>query len=419
MGLKKITSDDLENTILNPLENYLSSFKSEYTKERYTRILKGYMMNTLSDLIDGETFEEKVVSLVNKARKDPQWVLNLMVTISKKLRTRTKKDLTDKEYLNPNSIRNDFKPFKKLFEMNDVPMAWKRVYAMIPEQIPTSVTGSRPYTRAEINHMLKFTSNSMDRSIILVASSSGIRAGAFDFTWKDIVPIYKVDDELLLEITESQQKKAEPVCAIITIKEKSYPDVPAFITPEAYQALMDWKKEYAIQLRREPKDDEPVFKKEGWIGIRKAPRSTITQRVVRCLRRAGMANKLPKGKRRRVVPQMNGFRYFFNKAVKESLKGESQLAQLIKAEYMMDHSGIGKFDRNYFKSGIIELVKEYLNAVPALTISDDERSKAEIRKLQKEKSELEQKNEEISTMKDEIEKVKQRMDVSDKYKKKD
>ncbi len=72
MGLKKITSDDLENTILNPLENYLSSFKSEYTKERYTRILKGYMMNTLSDLIDGETFEEKVVSLVNKARKDPQ-----------------------------------------------------------------------------------------------------------------------------------------------------------------------------------------------------------------------------------------------------------------------------------------------------------------------------------------------------------
>ena len=116
---------------------------------------------------------------------------------------------------------------------------------------------------------------------------------------------------------------------------------------------------------------------------------------------------------------MNGFRYFFNKAVKESLKGESQLAQLIKAEYMMDHSGIVKFDRNYFKSGIMELVKEYLNAVPALTISDDERSKAKIRKLQKEKSELEQKNEEISTMKDEIEKVKQRLDVSDKYKKKD
>ena len=146
MGLKKITSDDLENTILNPLENYLSSFKSEYTKERYTRILKGYMMNTLSDLIDGETFEEKVVSLVNKARKDPQWVLNLMVTISKMLRARTKKDPTDKEYLNPNSIRNDFKPFKKLFEMNDVPMAWKRVYAMIPEQIPTSST-TRPHKR--------------------------------------------------------------------------------------------------------------------------------------------------------------------------------------------------------------------------------------------------------------------------------
>ncbi len=419
MGLKKITKEDFEDMNNVPIENYYAGIKAEATKERYTRILRSYLMDTLSDIIEGDTFEEKANNLVIKSKQNHEFAMNLLLNISKKLRKRTELDPTDKEYLNPNSVKNDFKPFKKLFEMNDVPMAWKRVYAMIPEQTPTSVTGSRPYTRAEISHMLKFTSNSMDRSIILVASSSGIRAGAFDCTWKDITPIYKVDDELLLETTESQQEKAEIVCAIISIKEKSYPEIPAFITPEAYQALMDWKKEYAIQLRREPKDDEPVFKKEGWIGIRKAPRSTITQRVVRCLRRAGMANKLPKGKRRRDVPQMNGFRYFFNKAVKESLKGESQLAQLIKAEYMMDHSGIVKFDRNYFKSGIMELVKEYLNAVPALTISDDERSKAKIRKLQKEKSELEQKNEEISSMKDDIEKMKQRMDVSDKYKKKD
>jgi hypothetical protein len=39
------------------------------------------------------------------------------------------------DYLNLNSFANYFKPIKKLFDMNDVVISWKRVYATFPEEV--------------------------------------------------------------------------------------------------------------------------------------------------------------------------------------------------------------------------------------------------------------------------------------------
>jgi hypothetical protein len=98
---------------------------------------------------------------------------------------------------------------------------------------------------------------------------------------------------------------------------------------------------------------------------------------------------MKKGQKRHEVPVMNGFRRFWNKACKESLSRDSPLASLIKKEFMMGHTGLVKFDRNYFKTQVLELAEEYLNAVPNLTISDEERIKTENRMLRKEKTEME------------------------------
>jgi plastocyanin len=83
---------------------------------------------------------------------------------------------------------------------------------------------------------------------------------------------------------------------------------------------------------------------------------------------------------------MNGFRRFFNKANKETLSKDSPLAALIKKEYMMAHVGLVKLDRNYYRAHIMELVEEYLNAVPNLTISNEEIG--EIKKTENLNSEL-------------------------------
>ena len=86
---------------------------------------------------------------------------------------------------------------------------------------------------------------------------------------------------------------------------------------------------------------------------------------------------------------------------------------------MMGHRGLVALDRNYFKTHMLELAEEYLNAIPELTISDEERTKAENRRLRREKSEMQKKNEELLSMKEDIEKLKQKGGISDNYKKND
>jgi hypothetical protein len=259
--LDKITKEDFEDVHNEPIENYYSGIKAEATKERYTRILRSYLMDTLSDLIEGETFEEKANSLVLKSQKDPRFAMNLMLNISKRLRKRTELEPANRYYLNPNCVKNDFKPFKKLFDMNEIALVWKKIYSTFPECDNTKVTKYRGYTRKEIQHMLKFTLDSMEKAIVLTACSSGIRPQAFDFVWEDIEPVYRIGDNILLDITESEESKAEIVCAMITIYKKSFAEIPAFITPEAYHSLMDWRQEYSNDIGRDPKLSEPVFKK--------------------------------------------------------------------------------------------------------------------------------------------------------------
>ncbi len=86
---------------------------------------------------------------------------------------------------------------------------------------------------------------------------------------------------------------------------------------------------------------------------------------------------------------MNGFRRFFNKSLKESESKDSTLAELIKKERMMGHeTGLIPLDANYFKTHVSELIEEYLQAVPNLTISEELRKQVKIEQQEKEITEL-------------------------------
>ena len=54
---------------------------------------------------------------------------DLLLSLSKTLRGRTELERDDPDYFNPASMGNYFKPIKKLLDMNDVSMLWKRIYA--------------------------------------------------------------------------------------------------------------------------------------------------------------------------------------------------------------------------------------------------------------------------------------------------
>ena len=171
----KITKEEFQRIgEENPLELFHQGIKAKETREKYTRTLRHVLCKIFEDLFEGE-FESRVKQLVKIAKEDPDWTRDLLLNLSIRLKERTKLPREDSNYLNPNSIDNYFKPIKKLFDMNGVVISWKRVYATFPEQ--DNVSDSRGWNRDEIQKMLKFVNGSIDRAIILVSASSGIRAG--------------------------------------------------------------------------------------------------------------------------------------------------------------------------------------------------------------------------------------------------
>ena len=242
----------------SPLELFHQGIKSKETREKYTRTLCQVLCNIFEDLFEGE-FEDRVNQFVKLAKEDPDWTRDLLINLSIKLKERTKLERENPEHINPSSIDNYFKPIKKLFDMSGNVISWNRIYATFPEQ--NNISDSRRWSRDETQKMLKFTNGSIDRAIILPSAGSGIRTEGFDLNWQDLTPVYSVDGQLKFEITEEEY--ANIACAMIRIYQGTSEGYPAFITPEAYDALMDYKSDWAKDMGGIPRPEDPIFKKRN------------------------------------------------------------------------------------------------------------------------------------------------------------
>ncbi len=47
--------------------------------------------------------------------------------------------------------------------------------------------------------MLKYARAPVEKALVLVLASSDVRCGALDMNWKDLVPLYRVGEDLLLD----------------------------------------------------------------------------------------------------------------------------------------------------------------------------------------------------------------------------
>ena len=400
----KISREELQQQEESALDLFYAGCRSKATKNKYARTLQKILCDVLEDMLSG-TFEQRANQLIAQSKDDPKWIQGILLLLSNKLRKRTELPIESSDYLNPTSVNNYFKPLRKLLDMNDIPVSWKRVFATFPEL--DNVSKSRGYTVKEIQKMLQHTNGAIDRAIVLIASSSGIRVGGFELKWDDVTPVYKIENKIVFDITESQEKQAKVVCAMLTIYSSSNQRYPTFITPEAYFALVNYKMEWIKEVGREPKPHEPIFKREGDLPIPAKP-TAIKQRMERLLNRSGIRMPLVTGKRRHDVPVMNGFRRFWNKTCNETTSNDSPLASLIKKEYMMGHTGLVKTNKNYFKTQVTELIEEYLQIVPSLTIDDSNRLREENRLKDKKIDELESnKDKRISELESQMNSVKE------------
>jgi len=412
----KITATSI-NEALQPIELFYSGLRTDQTRRIYEYNLKKIVNEFFEDILTSEGFENRVNELVNRAKNDQKWIMNLIITMVSELKKRLSLPNDDPNRIkNPKTIRGYTNPLKKLLLMNEIPLVWEKIYSMIPDDYCNSET--RGYTRTEIKKMIHH-SKIEDTCAILIASSSGIRLGSFDYQWKDVRPVYQFEGRLLWEdeqVTEDVSKYGKVVCALILIYKNSNQSQFAFITPEAYESILEYREQWIQDVGREPKGTDPFFKISGLV-VKQLSGIGLATRIKRVVIDSGLRKPLVKGQNRHEVPIMNGFRRFFNKTNKESLGRDSSLAQLIKKEQMMGHSGLIKLDFNYFKTNISELIEEYLNSVPNLTISDEERLKIQNKNLQQKNQELEKiKDEKLADMDRQLKEVRQIL--SSEFKKK-
>lgn len=427
----KLDKNDIVKTTKDALTLFRTGIKSKATRETYEKRLKEFLCVTLENYLKGDPklidqqkqfrlaegnkkkiasildadFEIRANEFVKKAKDYPDEITGVLLAYCTKLKERCEKPKTDPDYLNPNTVPNFFKPIKKLFKMNGVHFEWQQIDSSYPEQ--ENNTETRGYTREEISQILNFT-NPMETAVTHVASSSGIRRGGFDFTWDCIIPIYKKDNDLIMG-NYNDTNDSDLICGMISVYKGSNEQYFALFTPEAWKSIKNYQTYWRSETLHEPKSKDPFLKRVGPSIIPLSP-DALANRLNKVSKKSKIREPLTDGKRIHEVPIMNGFRRFFNKINKETFSRDSPLASLIKKEMMLSHTGLLKLDKNYFQTHWKELVEEYLQAVPALTISSEERVKAELGKVRKRNISLEDHEKTLSELQKQMKKQQQQFD---------
>jgi len=71
---------------------------------------------------------------VRKAKADPVWVENILLTVVRKLMDKVNLPLGNPDRIQSITIQNVIKPTKKLFKMNNVPLSWTRINNIISDE---------------------------------------------------------------------------------------------------------------------------------------------------------------------------------------------------------------------------------------------------------------------------------------------
>jgi len=87
----KITKEELNHSeIESALDLFLQGIRAEATKKKYTRTLRRILCEIFEDVLDGD-FEQRANELVEVVKENPEWVKDLLLRLSKKVKQRTER----------------------------------------------------------------------------------------------------------------------------------------------------------------------------------------------------------------------------------------------------------------------------------------------------------------------------------------
>jgi integrase/recombinase XerD len=299
--------------------------------------------------------------------------------------------------LSANSVATYMKPIKKILVANGKENAirWKQIESMYPNLVRRS--GYRAWSKDDIAKMLKHAKTSRNRALILFLASNGGRRGIFDHA--------TLGHELLMKHLVPMEYRGLKMYAVLLYAEEGLTveemeeresgeavqgsEYWSFLTPEATDALdeyFEWLKRRGVLID----DDSPVFcalkPNKKFSGDEKTLFDQVpltSDSVYQCIARIVKNAEIPRIKKgtRFNTQMVHGFRKFTNGALKMTDNMNYQIAEKIMAHKT-------NLDSTYLKPTRQECWKEFIKAIPDLTINEGLKKSIELDKLDEENEKL-------------------------------
>ena len=365
-----------------PLETFLYAIRSDATKSKYKSRLKNFF-DYLE--ISGDLEGQSKLFIAKAKKKENSWVsANLMKFLS------FQKERVERGEITYGTVRNYYKPIKLFLEMNEIELSWKKIARGLPKG--RKHAADRAPTIVEIQKLIEYPDRRI-KAIVFTMCSGGIRVGAWDdLKWSHVSPI---------------NQDGKVVAAKLIVYAGDEEQYSTFISPEAYNELKKW-----MDLREEAGEkisDKSWLMRDLWNtekysrGLKTVPKKLrslgVKSLIERALKAQGIRKNLPVGQKRYEFQADHGFRKFFKTRAEQAMKP-------INVEILMGHStGISD---SYYRPNENELLQDYLNAIPELTILKENR-------VTNQKEKIRAHDSDIVELKEEIEKIKLRNQVYDAY----
>lgn len=339
----------LENIKNDPYQNFVEYLSNDQTRERYLTTLKKFL-NVIPKKIfeenlqkSGETVPELATLFVELAKKDGDLVKRIIHAYVRELKNDQKTNNTKNS-----TLKNQLKPIVSLFAANDVGFSWKLLNKGIP---PAEIPKDRSYTIEELQLLMLAASDIVDKIIILLFSSAGFRLGAWDYlTWNDVI-FFKNEDGSAKGLG-------------LKIYAGDAEEYWTHGTPEAEKMLLLYREEWKKRFGKYPEKSDPLLTSTRIRAILRISSIGVSGRVRNLLKRSGLKEIN--------VQADNGFRKYFNTMCRRAKVFEED------REDMMGHyEGLQKHYERYVEEDF-ERFSEYQKAIPLLTISDEDRAKAQL-----------------------------------------
>jgi integrase len=342
---------------------FRGAVRSSHTLDSYERRLVGFLSSI------GKTCDE----FVELARATPATAERTIIEFVLK-----EKQRAEQRAIANATINNTLKPVKLLLEMNDVVgLNWKKIKRLLPSARRFAL--DRIPTMDEIHKIVEHSDvRGKALTLVLCSSgcSSGIREGAIEYlTVRNLKPV-KIDT------VDVGGGAGRTLGKLIVYEGEVGEEYITFMTPEAYEAVqkyLDWRREHGETIT----DDSPLFRDKfdplvtaylTYGGGKPDEPKIMTGATIRVYyNRLFYECGFRTSPKRRHEFTVHGFRKWFK------TRCENAGVKPIITELLMGHS-VGISD-SYYRPTEKDLLEDYLKAVDALTISNENRLKMQVEVL--------------------------------------